>query len=540
MKIKKLLSLALALCLVFGLCACGDNNADDDKGATSPQGAQQVETNDSGSQDSYISEGADTNIVAKDELIIGTTNEVTIPFDNMDNNNVNGVALCYDYLVYLDNVTGELKSDILESWEYKDTTTIELKVKDGITFSNGDPLTAEDVIWSFAERIALGLPQTDDFNNFDWDNAEIASDGLTITLKTFGEYAPGLVVLNKPIENKSEHEKHDAGDEYWWTTTCGTGPYKLVEQVDGAYAKYELRDDYWGDEEYVFKNITFKYYGEETALYIDYQNGNVDIALNLGAYSYEQLKAGAVANTVVHLHANGNYEQIHANPATTEIWNNVKFRQAVAHAIDWDNLIMLAYDGLAIPMDSIFPTNCVGYESQGGYEYDPELSRQLLKECGYDGSVSLELLARDRNSKLAEALQGMLAEVGINVQLSVVEFGVLLPKMSAGECEFLLTDINTDNLGEPSPAYTAASAEARLPSMRVSDAHWNELIAKAATIDQAARVEVLKEIQQYAHENCFYIPLCSKCEVWCFNTTVLPTDFNPYFGGISNFAVVAE
>lgn len=536
MKTKRLLALALALCMLFALSACSGSKESGENQKQSDSQLNQVDDATTGSKESYST--GDNELVAKDELIVGTTNEVTIPFDNMDNNNVNGVGLCYDFLVYLDNVTGELKSDILEDWYYEDDTTIVLKIKEGVTFSNGDTLTGEDIVWSFAERIALGLPQTDDFKNFDWDNAVISDDGLTVTIKTFDVYAPGLVVLSKPIECKAEHEKNPSDSDYWWTTTCGTGPYKLVEQVDGAYATYELRDDYWDDTQYMFKTVTMKHYGEETALYIDYQNGNVDVALNLGAYSYEQLKSGAVDNTVVRLQAQGNFDQLHANPATVEVWNDINFRLAVAHAIDWDSLSIAAYDGLAIPCESIFVETCLGYESQGGYAYDPDLSRELLAKTDYDGTT-LELLTRDRNSALAEALQGMLSEVGINIELSIVEFGVLIPKMTAGECQFLLTDINTDNLGEPSPAYTVVGANASLPSMRVNDPTWDDLIANSYSVDREERIPVLQQIQEYAHEQCLYIPLMERCEVWCFNNTVLPSDFNCYYGGVTNFAVAA-
>lgn len=537
MKTKRLLALALALVMVFCLCSCGskDNTEQPDGAQTTPSDNGTVNEDTS----HIIGNG---EVVAKDELIVGTTNEVSIPFDNMTNSNINGIALCYDFLVYLDNVTGELKSDILDEWYYEDETTIVMKVKDGVTFSNGMTLTAEDIVWSFAARLATGQPQTDDFKNFDWDNAVISDDGLTLTVKTFEPYAPGLTVLSsKSIECKAQHEQYSEDSDFWWNNTCGTGPYYLIEQVDGAYATYALRDDYWGDEEYMFKNVTMKHYGEETALYIDYQNGNVDIAMNLGAYSYEQLKAGAVDNTVVRLQGQGNYDQLHANPATVEAWNDVNFRLAVAHAIDWDSLAIAAYDGLAKPCDSIFTSTCVGYESQGIYEYDPDLSRQLLEQAGYGDGITLELLTRDRNSALAEALQGMLAEVGINLDLSIVEFGVLIPKMSAGECDFLLTDVNTDNLGEPSSAYGSFGNEANLPSQKITDAHWNELTASASKIiDTDERVAVLQEIQEYAHEQCFFIPLMERCEVWCFNTTVLPSDFNCYYGGVTNFAVVAD
>lgn len=537
MKFRKLLALALALAMVLGLCACGSSNTGGGNGSSD---VQQTDNVGIGNEESHSTGGGE--LIAKDELIVGTTNEVSIAFDNLTNTNVLGVALCYDYLVYLDNVTGEMVSDILEDWYYEDDTTIVMKIKDGVTFTNGAPLTAEDIVWSFDYRVKSGKPQTDDFKNFDWDNAVISDDGLTLTVKTFEPYAPGLTVLSsKSIECKAQHEQYAEDNEFWWNNTCGTGPYYLVEQVDGAYAKYALRDDYWDDTEFMFKTITAKYYGEETALYIDYQNGNVDVAMNLGAYSYEQLKNGAVDNTVVRLQGQGNYDQLHANPATVEAWNDVNFRLAVAHAIDWDSLSVAAYDGLGKACDSIFTASCIGYESQGIYEYDPDLSRQLLKDAGYGDGITLELLTRDRNSDLAEALQGMLAEVGITLELNIVEFGVLLPKMINGECEFLLADVNTDNLGEPSSAYGGMGAEANLPSQKFEDAHWEELVSKAnTTTDTDTRVEVLKEIQEYAHENCFIIPLMERCEVWCFNNTVLPSDFNCYYGGVTNFAVEAN
>ena len=535
---KKLLGLILALCMVFSLCACGGNGSSETapaaESAAAPAEAPAAEA--AAAPAEAPAEGEAPASDAKDELIVGTTNDVTVAFENFDNNNIIGIGLCYDYIVYMDQDTGDLVSDVLEDWYMEDPTTLVMKIKPGVTFTNGEELKGEDVVYSFKGRIDAGIAQIEVAMNFDWDNAEISDDGLTVTVKTFDEYAPGISVLNKwPLESKVQHDTYGLDDEIWWTTTCGTGPYKLVEQVDGAYATYTFRDDYWGDEQYMFKTVTVKHYGDETALYTDFVNGKVDIAMNLGAYSFSQLQG--VDGIAVMEQTQGNYIYLGGN-YKRDLWNDINFRLALSHAIDWDTLNITGYDGLGAVMQSIFPSNCVGFEPQDVNAYDPELAKDYLAKSSYDGSV-LSLVGRDRYSAAAEAVQAMLTEIGVKSEVNCLEFANYLEKMGTDDYDLLMADFNTDNSGEPSNVYSSVGSDSHTASQLIMDEEWNTLKAACNTVDQDARVEALKALQEYAAENCIFIPLMDRYEVWAYNTSVLPADYNCYYGGYTIFAVPA-
>ncbi len=541
MKRKQLITSILVGCLVVSLCACGSSSEESAEAAADAESAEaetEVAEETGEEEEEVASEDTSTEKVSKDELVVGTTNDVTIAFDNFDSNNVNGEALCYDYLVYMDPDTNEFVSDVLEDWHWEGDTTLVMQIKPGVTFTNGDTLNGDDLIFSYQGRLESGVPQVEQLANFDWENAVVSDDGLTLTVDTFEEYAPGVAVLSQfTVESKRQHETYDIEDEIWWSTTCGTGPYKLVEQIDGVSATYELRDDYWDDsKEFMFDTVVIKHYGDETAEYTDFVNGNIDVALNLNEYSYQQLSNGEMEDAVVKLQTQGNYSCLSGN-YEEDLWSDTNFRLAIAHSIDLDTLNITGFDGLGAVMDSIFPSNCIGYESVGIYEYDVDLAKEYLADSTYDGST-LKILARDRASSVAEGLQAMFTAIGVDSEVEALEFANYIDDMTSGNFDFIIIDMNTDNTGEPSNVYSnLGDADNLTPAYKVYDSGWNDKIPAANSVDEAERVEALAELQEYAYENAIVVPLMDRYEVWAYNNTVLPDDYNCYYGGYTKFVV---
>ena len=504
---KKYLALFLALVMVFACTAC--TNTGGNAGTTSRT------------------------------LTIGTNNDVTIPFDNTNATNVNGLGLCYDRLTYLDPYTGERVSNVLDDWYYEDNLHLVLEIKDGVTFTDGTALTGEDLIYTYSDEVARGGNNANNLSNFDWDNATVSADGLTVTIPTFEEYAPGIVSLNSWIENKAFDDVHSVDDEIWWDTVQGTGPYYCVEQVGGAYSTYALRDNYWGSEEYEFDTITFKYYSDLTALFIDYENGAIDVALNIGSYNYEQITSGNAKDTIAKLEGDGNPISLCLDYSRVEAWNNPLVRQAVAYAIDVDSLGVAGFEGLYKNNGSVIPETASYYEYVGEYEFNLDKARALLAEAGYADGFSFTLLTYEKYEDMAVALQDMLKQIGITVELDLGQFMPQLKRMLAGEADAIFLNGTTDNNGEPSLAYNKfITPTDNVPAASVLDAGWNALIASSYSLDAAAREKVVHEIQESFYENVWQVALLEKCEAWCYYDNVLSADFEAYVGGVPTFRVL--
>lgn len=507
---KRYIALLLALMMIVACSACGSGG------------------------------GGSTAGVDSDTLIIGTTNDVTIPFDNTSVSNVNGLGLCYDKLTYLDPYTGERVSNVLEDWYYEDDLHLVLKIKEGVTFTDGTPLTGEDLIYTFSDEIDRGGTNANVLVNFDWDMATVSDDGLTVTIPTYEEYAPGIASLSSWIENKAFDEAHPADDEVWWNTVQGTGPYYCVEQVDGAYSTYALRENYWGSEAYMYKTITFKYYADMNALFIDYENGEINVALNIGSFNYDSAMNGGVADTTVKLEGDGNPITFCLDYTRVEAWNNPLVRQAIAHAINIDDLGVAGFEGLYKIDGSIIPESAAYYKRVGTYEYDLELSRQLLEEAGYADGFSFTLVTYEKYEDMAEALQDMMAKIGVDMQLDIGQMMPQLKKMLAGEADAIFLNGTTDNSGEPSLAYQKlVTPTDNVQAASVLNPEWNELLASSYTMDLEKREQIIHEIQDSFYENVWQVTLLEKCEAWCYRNGALPEGFEAYIGGVPTFRVLA-
>jgi len=527
--IKRTLALILSLCLLAALLtACGSKTTD-------PTATQ------SGDSDPSAVETPEPTPSGPLTLTVGTMQVVALAFDNLLNRNQMGQELCYDRLTYIDPYTGERVSDILESWDFVDDTTLELKIKPGVTFTNGETLSGRDIVVTYQQCVAANQQPFSNYKNFDWDNAVISEDGLTVDVKTTALYAPGILVLDAVIDSAKQREAHPVEDTIWWSETCGTGPYKLVEQQDGASATYELRDDYWGDETYKFQTIIFKQYGDETAMMSDYQNGIIDVALQIGAFSKDELEAGAVADAVVKQFGNGNPTMLQLDESRVPAWADLNVRLAMAYAINLDDLGLAQFDGLYSIDGSFLPASVLGYEDLGGYPYDLAKAKEYLAKSNYKDGFTFDMYCDQKWSTLAETLQGQLSEIGITMNIHGLDPTVLFSTWTSGNCDAGIIPNNTDLVPEPSKVYGGMLSSAARPFSRIEDAKYNELCAQAnSTTDETERVKILKEMQEYFHENCFAIPLIEETVVWTFKTTVLPESFEAYHGGFPNFRVLAE
>lgn len=519
MKLKRFLALLLALAMTLALAACSSDGAGN---------------NDTEKDDSNVSNGdtGNTENTEPKTLMLGTTKATTVPFDNTATRNTNGFAICYDKLTVIDPYTNEIVSFILDDWYYEDDTTLVLQIKEGVTFTDGTTLTGEDIIYTFVNGIELGASSASALKNFDWDNATVSEDGLTVTIPTFAPYAPGISALDLYIENKAFDDAHPADDEIWWDTVQGTGPYYCVEQVDGAYSLYALRDNYWGDEEYEYDYIEFKFYAEETAMFIDYDLGNIDVCMNVGSFNYGEILDGKYENTAAKLYGQGNMLYLFVDDNQVEAWKNEKVRQAVAHALDLNALGIAGMDSIYILDNSFLPANAKGYKAVGAAEYDVDLAKQLLAEAGYENGFEMELVVRDIYQNMAVAIQNALGKIGITVTVTTVEFGDMIARYQSEQAPAGIWTVPSNNSGEPATIYSTFAQGGSFPFAIIEDPEWQSLVDQAnSVVDEEAREKIIVEMQEYVLENSYMITLCELAQAWCFNTEVLPETFELYASG---------
>ncbi|WP_299961023.1 ABC transporter substrate-binding protein [uncultured Roseobacter sp.] len=312
------------------------------------------------------------------------------------------------------------------SWENVDEVTWRFKLREGVTFHNGNAFTADDVV--FTVNKARESIRPDLVANI----AEItAVDEATVEIKTPQPYA---VLPNDLAELLILDEEYttETGDEQMDLQPMGTGPYKLVEWIKEEKLTLEAFDNYWAGAP-VIKNVTFRPITNPATRTAALLTGEVDVIQDLAVRDVERVKSEgdfnvltrpSLLNVVLAMDTRAQSPTIEGeNPMT-----DVRVRQAIAHAIDVDAINKIVMNGLATPSDQFVPSSHIGYVEgmnfREMYPLDVEKAKSLLSEAGHPDGFTMTLDATNNryvnDAQIAQALASMLAKIGVTLELNIM------------------------------------------------------------------------------------------------------------------------
>lgn len=368
-----------------------------------------------------------------------------------------------------------------ERYEVNDDATVfTFYLRDGLKWSNGDPLTAEDFVWTWksvldpllASEYAYQLyyiKGAEEMNTFTsdpkWENASdeeikaeferlaqnfgaVALDDKTlrVTLEAPTPYFLSLTAFHVyyPVHRASV----EANPEAWFRnpdTLVGNGPFKLVSWTDKDKVIVEKNPNYWGANEVKLDKIEFYLIEEESTATTMFENGELDIIESgVNTAELDRLKE-QYPNELKILPDLGIYYYLFN--VEKEPLNDKRVRQALALAIDRNAIVTQITKGGQVPAYALVPEGIPegngDFRLNGGdfFQEDVEKARQLLAEAGYpngQGFPTLTILynTSEGHQRIAEAIQEMWKNnLGINVQLTNQEWGVYLDSRSTGDYE---------------------------------------------------------------------------------------------------------
>ena len=513
MKKNRILALLLACVMMFALVACGGSQGNDQAGT--PSGSEQP-TGDPATSVGPTGEGTYERKTAEGTLTVGLTG-TNEGFDIATSLNQTGISLVYETILEKDPYTGEIYSKVAESWEYVDDCTLVIKFKEGITFANGAPMTAEDALYSLHRMILANSRWSTFVAAFNFEKS--TADGLTLTLVTDKPFGPGLNYLTTryaSISCKSYIE--NCNPEDLWDAPMGTGPYVVVENVAGSHCTYKLRDDYWAKDEYPApaETITLKYYAEQSSMMLDYENGALDMAFDLSVSDATRAVNAEVEHSHVVLAPVYDTYTI-CMPEYVEAFNDIRVRQAIAYAIDTKSITEAAMGVLGVHATSTLP-NGVDYKIDvGAYEYNPEKAKALLEEAGVKpGDLNLEFVVvnSSTNNSIAEWVEFYLGEVGINCHINSADLPTAIPLFMAGATDLVINSMGA-TAQDPDQQYDTVKATSTNATVRISDPIMDGyLMTGRDSVDPEVRAENYANAQQWLYDNYREIPLCDVYE--CF------------------------
>lgn len=480
-KHTKIICMLLAICMLASLAACG--------GSGGTQAAEKA-------------------------ITVGTTNAGQ-DFEMAFGNNGIGYRLVYEYLFQFNADTGNLEPQLVDTYEWLNDTQLKLTLKDA-KFSDGEAVTTEDVLFSLKYFIDQGSNQSTYFTNYDFDNFEIINE-KTMVIHYFEASGPSLNYLTlAPIQNKSYYEQN--GQDAFWDKPCGSGPYKVVENVSGAYTVYQLRDDYWGTKPEAEK-ITVRIYSEASTMYMDFENGAIDAAFDIDVTDAERAQNDSKANLV--LQASPDCVMF-VMPSFKAEFQDIRVREAIAIGVDWDKVGKAAYGAMCEAADSTLP-NGVQYKiSVGKYEYNPTRAKELLAEAGYADGFSIRLVVMNGQTGLAEAVQGYLKELNIDLNVETYELSVAVPMMMKGESEAMLkSSPGGASCMEPDQIYDLLKASSTNVCAAIPDEELDGyLMGGLYSVDEAERAAYYEKAQQWLYENMWAIPICYTMGAYVYNSRI--------------------
>src|SRR5256885_13063392 len=321
-------------------------------------------------------------------------------------------------------------------------TTWEVKLRRGVKFHNGEDFDAESAKWSL-ERLAGGQGKLRGATFFSpIDRVEIV-DAYTIRVHTKKPW-PTFVPVMTFVQSGMLPPKDSAGKETADLSKkpVGTGPYKLVRWSKDEEIVLEANTAYWRGAPAI-KTVVFRPIPDDAVRVAALQNGEIDLAVNipphLGAIIDRHPKlflstAPSIRTIQLMFYVN----QMDAQHKVTGTYNgptaDKRVRQAIAYAIDADEIIKTVLDGKGIRVATMLPSMHFGYDpSLRPIKQDVERAEKLLADAGFAGGVEITLHGPRgryvRDVEVAEAVTGQLTKAGIKTTLRTYDFVTYLNNM---------------------------------------------------------------------------------------------------------------
>lgn len=367
------------------------------------------------------------------ELIIaqGVDPESLDPHATTVSASENAAASIVERFVTYDYEQGKNVPVLATEWASIDDLTWEVKLRDGVVFTNGEPLNAEAAKFSL-ERIMTQTHATGRRLETEGLVVEVIDD-LTIHLKTDRPF-PFMISELERVSIVPPAYVLEVRDQVYGLKPIGTGPYALEEWVRGDHVTLVRNDDYWGELP-ALNRVTFRAIPEPSSRTAALQTGEVDIITLVSISDLPTIEQDENLTLISDVSNRSMFVRFDRSDPRLE---DVRVRQAFNYAVDKQLIIdeLLAGHGQVLdgqPVGShIFGHN----PNVKAYPYDPEKATSLLEEAGFDFDTPIVMYtptgryAADR--EIAEAIGGMLAEINVQVDVQPLEWGVWIGKYNDG------------------------------------------------------------------------------------------------------------
>lgn len=428
---------------------------------------------------------------------------------------------------------------LAESWKVIDPTTWEFRLRKGVKWQDGQPFTADDVVFSL-ER-ARNVPGS--VAPYSAALRTIASvsapDPYTLIVKT-SVPNPNLLpnidsiyLVSRHLGAKASTEDYNAGK-----AVIGTGPYRLVSYAQGDRTLFERNPDYWGQKP-LWDKVDYRFISNPAGRTAALLAGDVDVidkvspadvkklgnTPTVSLYAYPGLRALLIQPSF----REGPNEFIQGNdgkPLAENPLRDVRVREALSLAINRKAIVSRILQGTVTEANQWMPANTFGYNPEvKDIANDPAQAKKLLAEAGYPEGFRLTVhVPGDRYPLAPEAMQAVAqfwARIGVKVDLQVVPWSVYASR--ANKNEYAVTVIAWGN-GTGEASYGLINVLASADSSKgLGSSNWGrysnplvdqDLVDATEEFDDAKREAILRRSVKRVTDDVGVLPLFHYQNIW--------------------------
>ena len=351
----------------------------------------------------------------------------------------------YDTLIIPSNDGKSLTPGLATAWKASDDgKTFTLTLRPGTKFSDGSPITAEDVVWSLT-RAANPKEGIWNFLLASVDKVEAKGDDtIVLSLKNPDPSLPAALatfnaaILPKKLFEAAPGATDDDKAKAFAEHPVGSGPFMLTEWKRGSTMTISRNPYYWADGEDGKKlpyldAVQFPIIPEDATRILKLRAGEVDGAEFIPFARVAELQKDPAINMVLYPSTEVSYLTVNDRPKLADgsdnPLNNVKVRQALNYAINKKALIQIVTHGIGTPMHSFMSDTTPLFADQGeAYPYDVAKAKALLAAAGFANGMSLSTLALAGSADevtTVSAIQQMWSQVGVKLAIEQVDNATL-------------------------------------------------------------------------------------------------------------------
>lgn len=472
---------------------------------------------------------------ADDTLVWATDRDVSVidPYYNNSRELVVMGHLGWDGLMFLDLKTGEYEPLLATEWHWVDDKTLELTLREDVTFHDGSTFGPEDVVYtvnfvSDPEHRVLSQSLVN------WMESAEQTGPMSVRIHLVKPFPAAFAYLANAVFILPEGYYDDApamadgSKNYGAVEPVGTGPYKYVESEPGKYVLWAKNGDYMtgtakGTPQ--IGEVRFRTIKEMNTQIAELMTGGIDWIWDVPKEQAERLtgmpgvtveNAPTMRFSYIAFDVDGSSGQ--------KFFTDHRVREAVAHAINREAIVENLVGGASTVIDAACHPDQFGCADDiKHWDYDPEKAKQLLTEAGYPDGFETDIYAY-RQPEYTEAVIGYLKEIGIEAKLNFMQYSALRDLTRKGG-----TPVHQMTWGSNSIPDVSASLGQFFTGTAddpANDPEVIELVKKGNTsIDPEVRKEAYRKAEQIVTEKLYWLPMFtySKYYAWSSDMNFVPT-----------------